>query len=97
MFGISWSEFFLIALVFVILINPGDIPEILKNIRLFLANITKIKNHFTDIVKEFEKDPEIERLKQQARIDFTSFSKEYLEPIDQLDMKKEKLPKNDQA
>ena len=53
MFNIGWTEFLLIAIVFLIFIKPKDFPFFFKKI---VAFIYKVKNYISNITEEFNEE-----------------------------------------
>ncbi len=94
MFDIGSSEIFLILLVAIILINPRDLPAIIKKSKVFLQNFSNIKQEFSKTITKLE-----DTIKQAdlTKNEFEEFKKEYLEPLEpqvQKKIQKIKTPKN---
>jgi len=60
MFGISFSELFVVCIVALLLIRPKDFPAIMKIIRIAHKNFTKIKKEFLVYYKQFHQELAIE-------------------------------------
>jgi sec-independent protein translocase protein TatB len=89
MFDIGSSEIFLILLVAIILINPKDLPSIIKKAKVFLQNFSSIKQEFTQTITKLE-----DTIKQAdlSKSEFEEFKKEYLDPLNPKKIKETKEP-----
>ncbi|MBL0318711.1 MAG: hypothetical protein IPP74_05405 [Alphaproteobacteria bacterium] len=66
MFGISFSEFGLIALVAIIFIGPKELPGVIRAFRVFKAKLIAVQREFTDGYHEMLKDLHIDDLKEEV-------------------------------
>tara|TARA_B100001123_G_C14741357_1_gene801068 strand:+ start:268 stop:513 length:246 start_codon:yes stop_codon:yes gene_type:complete len=64
MFNVGWTEFLLIAIVFLIFVKPKDFPIFLKTIvKLFY----KIKNYLDDLFSEFKDELYVDEFKKRNK------------------------------
>lgn len=80
MFDIGSSEIFLILLVAIILINPKDLPAIIKKTKIFLQNFSSIRQEINTTISKLEES--IAMHTELNEHEFEEFKKEYLEPLD---------------
>ncbi len=66
MFGISFSEFGLIAMVAIIFIGPKELPSVIKAFRVFKSKLVAFQKEFTDGYHEILKDLNIDDLKDEV-------------------------------
>lgn len=53
MFGISATEFIVIAIIIILLIKPADIPYIIKITKYILKALTITKKYSSALIREF--------------------------------------------
>jgi Tat protein translocase TatB subunit len=64
MFGLSWSELVVVAVVGILLIDPKDLPGIIRKFKEIVAQIKQIGHELTSSIKEID---EIKDLKAEVK------------------------------
>lgn len=70
MFGISFFEFIIICTIFILLINPKDLPELIKNILQFFY---KLRDYFDQLkfqLGQILNDTDIDIIKKEVEKEF---------------------------
>lgn len=57
MFGISWAELLIVAVLALIVIGPNELPYVLKNAGKMLGKLKALANDFMTIVDEETENP----------------------------------------
>ena len=94
MFGIGWSEIFLIMVVAILLIDKKDIPSIANSFKLVVKFLNSLKKEVFQAFDSIENSVEIEKIKKEIDFNFTDFSKEFIEPKDTKQLYAKKSKKN---
>lgn len=83
---IGLQELFLISVMALIILGPERLPSTMKQIMIW---VSKIKNSFNSIKKEFENELNLDGIKQQIHNE--NILKELGEPLEQLEENAKKL------
>ncbi|MBQ77406.1 MAG: twin-arginine translocase subunit TatB [Cellvibrionales bacterium] len=83
---IGLQELFLISVMALIILGPERLPSTMKQIMVW---VSKIKNSFNSIKKEFENELNLDGIKQQIHNE--KILKELGEPLEQLEENAKKL------
>tara|TARA_B100001093_G_C26131796_1_gene719475 strand:- start:32 stop:367 length:336 start_codon:yes stop_codon:yes gene_type:complete len=83
---IGLQELFLISVMALIILGPERLPSTMKQIMIW---VSKIKNSFNSIKKEFENELNLDGIKQQIHNE--KILKELGEPLEQLEENAKKL------
>ena len=83
---IGLQELFLISVIALIILGPERLPSTMKQIMVW---VSKIKNSFNSIKKEFENELNLDGIEQQIHNE--NILKELGEPLEQLEENAKKL------
>lgn len=83
---IGLQELFLISVMALIILGPERLPSTMKQI---MISVSKIKNSFNSIKKEFENELDLDRIQQQIHNE--NILKELGEPLEQLEENAKKI------
>lgn len=81
MFDIGFSELILVIIIAVILFDVKDAAIIIKKTKKFFSELHYYKNKIMQIFEDVDHNGKLSELKEDLQIDFTEFSKEFLEPL----------------
>jgi len=66
MFGFAWSEWAVIAVVALVIMDPKDIPALIKGIRQCITKFHDIKKEILSVVNELDEASGLRDIKQEA-------------------------------
>ena len=70
MFGISWTELVLIALVALVVVGPKDLPKVLAILGRFMRHARAFVYRFQEEIDEILTDAEVKEFKQETLKDY---------------------------
>ena len=65
MFGIAWSEIAVILVVALVVMDPKDIPSVIKSVREFFAKLQDYKHEMMSVIHDIDHEA-LGGLKQEA-------------------------------
>lgn len=67
MFGLSWTEIFIILMVALLVMKPGDIPPAVRAVRGFFHKCKELQKEISSSFMEVVDQPEFHDLKKEAQ------------------------------
>ena len=69
MIGLSFGEIIIILIVGLLIINPKDIPQIIKYIKGFKSYIDSLSSEFKSVLNNISSESDLEILNNQTNLD----------------------------
>ena len=67
MLDLGWQEFFLIALVAVLVVGPKDLPNVIRTVMKGIRKVRAIARDFQNSVEEVAREAELDDIRKQAQ------------------------------
>lgn len=84
MFDLGWQEFFLIAVVAIIVVGPKDLPQALRTVTHFIRKIRGLAREFQSGIDELVREAELDDIKRQVnsaqKVDYSAELKKAVDP-----------------
>ena len=67
MFDLGWQEFFLIAVIGLLVVGPKDLPGVIRTVVKWIRKVRGMARDFQHQVEEVAREAELDEIRQEAR------------------------------
>ncbi|MBM84999.1 MAG: twin-arginine translocase subunit TatB [Rhodospirillaceae bacterium] len=83
MLDLGWQEFFLIAVVAVLVVGPKDLPRVIRGVTQTLRKVRGMAREFQSSIEEVAREAELDEIRKQAQdLSQVEFSNKILDSVD---------------